>query len=286
MDPLIAYLTGSFRLSTELQCFWMAFQGSMTVRSGLNRDRSMHWFHAFMASTLAAYAGATFANIWMGRPTSMLSNDLNFAFCIVSFVIVNKLPFDLGYRLGKTLPVVIVTTLFAQLFRAMGVIKFCDIAHHSFRDAPSGYYPTPVFGPILFATMLGNMGGFFSKGFHGHLKDGMPWPFQNGFFCATFYHFFVHDVEGIIGITLREMLEGGAKSLGMDNRTFAMCLVSGFMNVMGILQLPRFFGPKFTPFNPALLGKIGRLFPRSEVKLGPKSPVVGPPPVVGGKKKN
>ena len=63
-----------------------------------------------------------------------------------------------------------------QLFRAMGLIKFCEIAFDAFKNNPSPYYPIPVFGPILLPTLLGNFGGFFSKGFNGHLEKGMPWP--------------------------------------------------------------------------------------------------------------
>jgi hypothetical protein len=38
----------------------------------------------------------------------------------------------------------------------------------------------PVFGPILYATLLGNMGGIVMKGLEGHVANGMPWPVQNG----------------------------------------------------------------------------------------------------------
>ena len=34
----------------------------------------------------------------------------------------------------------------------------------------SKYYPTPVLGPVLYGALLGNMGSFFAKGFHGHLE--------------------------------------------------------------------------------------------------------------------
>jgi hypothetical protein len=244
-----AFLTGDFPYSAELQCFWMAFQGSMAVRNGKNRDCKMHWFHALLSSTLAGYAGATFTAMWIGRPTSMLSNDLNIAFSIIAFTVVNYLPFDIGYKLGNTFPIVLITTVFAQLFRAFGLIKFSQIAHEAFRATPSPYYPTPVFGPILLPTLLGNFGGFFSKGFDGHLKNGMPWAFQNGLFCSSFYHFYIHDEEGVIGATLRRLIGGLPDALGFDERTFAVLCVSVFMQVIPILQLKYFFGSSFSPFN-------------------------------------
>ena len=165
LNPFYLFLAGNIPLSAELQCFWMAFQGSMAVRNGKNRNLKMSWFHAFCLSVMSGYAGATFTALWMGRPTSMLSNDLNMAFCIIAFAIANYLPYDIGYRIGNTMPVVIVTTVFAQLFRAMGLVKFSQIAFEAFKDSPSPYYPIPIFGPILLPTLLGNFGGFFAKGF-------------------------------------------------------------------------------------------------------------------------
>uniref|UniRef100_A0A7S1YX91 Uncharacterized protein n=1 Tax=Trieres chinensis TaxID=1514140 RepID=A0A7S1YX91_TRICV len=266
---LVRYLTANYPLSTELQCFWMAFQGCIIVRSGPNKDGKMKWFHAFMKSTITAYAGASFANLWIGRPTSMLSNDLNFAFCAIAYAFVNCLPFDIGFKIGTTLPVVLVTTSFAQLFRSMGIVKFCEVGHAEFHKSPSAYYPTPIVGPIMFATMLGNMGGFFSKGFDGHLKDGMPWAFQNGLFCASFYHFYVNDREGFVGIWLRQALSGVPEFFDLDERTFAVSFVSLFMQVMGFLQLPQVWGAGFTPFGfPRLASAVLEYVPKAETKPG------------------
>jgi len=262
-ETLIAYLTGNFAYSAELQAFWMAFQGSMAVRGGVNRDGKMHWFHAFMVSVLTGYAGATFAFLWIGKPTSILSNDMNLAMCIITFILVNYTPFDMGYKLGKTAPVLIITTMFAQLFRVGGIIKFNQIGFEAFRDKPSEYYPIPVFGPIILATLLGNMGGFFHKGFHGYLKNGIPWPFQNGFFCATFYHFYVNDKTGFVGVTLRKIIgDLPSKLLGLDDAIFPVVTVSVFMHAVSLLQLPLLFGPSFSPFNkgPDVISRISRGF--------------------------
>ena len=256
----------------------------MAVRNGRNSDGRMNWFHAFLCSVLAGYAGATFTALWMGRPTSMLSNDLNMAFCIIAFVIANYSPLDIGYRLGNTMPVVIITTIFAQLFRAMGLIKFCQIAHHAFKSSPSPYYPVPVFGPILLPTLLGNFGGFFSKGFDGHLEKGMPWPFQNGLFCSSFYHFYVHDEEGFIGITLRKLIGGLPALFGVDDHTFAVLFVSAFMQVFPLLQLKYFLGPSFSPFNsiPIIFEKIVGIIPLAETKPGAGFPTTDSIPTPDG----
>jgi hypothetical protein len=90
------------------------------------------------------------------------------------------------------------------------------------------------------------------KGFEGHIMNGMPWPFQNGLFCASFYHFFVHDKTGIVGTTLRQYIYL-PEILGLDDRTFAAVFVALFMQIMGILQIPAFLGPSFSPFGVKIL---------------------------------
>lgn len=252
LDPAVRFLTGNFPFAAELQAFWMAVQGAVMVRSGVNPNKSLHWFHAFMLSLIGGYGGACFGFLWMAKPSSMLSNDLNMASVIAAFVLCNYTPYDFGLKLCKTLPVTIITTSFAQLFRALGVCKFVDVCFQAFKETPSAYYPIPVFGPIIYATLLGNMGAFLLKGFEGHIKNGVPWPVQNGVFCASFYHFYVNDTEGPIGKFMRTTLL--VKDLsGLDDRTFAVVFVSLFMQVIGLLQLPAFLGPTFTPFGPSLL---------------------------------
>lgn len=174
------------------------------------------------------------------------------ASCITAFVLVNYTPFDIGYKLMNTFPFALVTVVFAQLFRSLGLCKFCYFAYEAFSETPSAYYPTPVFGPILYATLLGNMGGFVLKGLEGHVANGVPWPVQNGVFCASLYHFFVHDADGFIGQFLRKTIPV-AKFLDLDDKTFAVCFVGFFMQATGIIQMPQFLGPTFTPFGQALL---------------------------------
>lgn len=175
-----AYFTGDFPYSGELQAFWMAVEGSMTVRKGLNKSGNLHWFHAFCLSVAAGFTGGWLGFFLMGLPSSMLFNDLNFASCIIAFILVNYCPFDLGYKLLSTIPCQLATVAFAQLFRSTAIAKFSDTCHATFKGRESPYYPMVVFGPILYPTLLGNWGGFLLNGFTGYLKDGMPWGFQNG----------------------------------------------------------------------------------------------------------
>lgn len=248
---LVNFLTGNFPFSGELQSFWMAIQGCMAIRAlQESQQRKLHWFHAFTLSVIAGYAGGWFGFFLMAKPSAMFANDLNMGSCILAFVLVNYTPFDLGYTLCRTLPVTVITTSFAQLFRSVAIPKFVHVCFETFRSNPSPYYPIPVFGPIMYATLLGNMGGFLTKGLEGHVKDGMPWPVQNGIFCASLYHFYVNDATGPIGMALRQCLAPLAAKFGggLDNATFGVCFVSLFMQIVGILQLPRFLGPSFSPF--------------------------------------
>jgi hypothetical protein len=110
-------------------------------------------FHAFTLSIIVGFAGGIFGFIWLGKPSAMLSNDLNMASCIVAFVLVNYSPLEFGYRVLDTLPLTIVTTSWAQLFRSLGLMKFVKACFNEFKGNPSPYYPIPVFGPILYGTV-------------------------------------------------------------------------------------------------------------------------------------
>jgi hypothetical protein len=72
-----------------------------------------------------------------------------------------------------------------------------------------------------------------------------------GLFCGAFYHFYVHDKAGPIGSLLRMSFPVSA-FVTLDDDTFAQCVISVFMQVMGILQLPFVLGPSFSPFDPHL----------------------------------
>lgn len=179
-DTFVRFLTGDFPFCPEIIAFWMAIQGATAVRKGPNKEGKLHWFHAFVLSTLAAFSGGIFNFIWMGQPSGILGNDVFMACAIASFVIVNYTPFDIGYTVLNTLPFSILTVSFAQLFRSLGTIKFLTACFVYFKDNPSPYYPIPVFGPILYGILLGNMGPLVLKGLEAHVGNGVPWPVQNG----------------------------------------------------------------------------------------------------------
>lgn len=258
MNHLVNLVTSNFPYATEILCLFMAIQGSMAVRNGANSKKTMNWFHAFFKSTLTAYSGATFTNMFMGRPTAMFANDVFFGACLLGFAIVNYLPYDIGFHFFNTFPGMLLHTVFSQVFRMGGVTGFSDVAYAAFKDSPSVWYPTPIFGPILFPAALGNMGGFFMNGFDAYLEKGMPWLFQQALSCATFYHFYAHDVEGSVGQTLRGAVKPMAiqfmSVMGADEKEceddvlFAKVVVGIFMLVSCVLRMPQFIGPSFSPF--------------------------------------
>lgn len=268
IDYVMKFLSASFPFAPEFQNFFMSVQGAMAVRnmresSKSSEARNMSWFHAFAQGLVTSYAGGLFAPLWMGRPTSLLANDLCFGFCVIAFVLVNYTPIDVGYKVMKLLPFKMLTVMGAQLFRMMGIVTFVNIAYDAFKDSPSVYYPTPIFGPILNGTILGNMGFFFWKGFHGHLNGTrMPFPFENGFFVSSVYHFVSHD-KGPIGEHMRMILLK-LPFVEADNVViYTVCFLSLFMQLTGILQMPEFLGPSFDPFN---LVKMPTRKPKKTIK--------------------
>ncbi len=243
------FLTGNFPFSVEFQSICMALQGAMIIRNGINKDGKLEWFHAFAKGIIISYGGALFTPLWMGRPTPMLTNDLNMASCILAYILVNYTPSNVGYRIAGLFPIRLVTVVGSQLFRTMGILKFVQIAYVAMKDSPSPYYATPIFGPILNASILGNMGSFFTLGFDGHLKGGMPLPFQNGLFIASLYHFTINDEDGPIGKLLRLTLDPVVVASGLSHQQFVTIFASLFMQTWAILRMPDFIGPSFNPFS-------------------------------------
>ena len=183
MNAFVDLLIGTSPYNAELRTFGMAFQGAMTIRNGPNKDKNLPPFYAYCLTLLTAFAGGLFGFMWMGKPTSLITGgDVTLTLTAVAFFLATYIP--MGQQIGNLLPVKVVTTSFAQLFRALGMIAFINTA--SAEVSPSKFYPSlNVLGPVLYGTLLGNMGAFFSKGFDGHLGKGAPFPMQNGtyFFC-------------------------------------------------------------------------------------------------------
>jgi len=177
----------------------------------------------------------------------MIANDWVLASCVMAFIVVNYIPF--GPDLLGFMPVKLAVTVYSTLFKSLGLCNFVTTAFTAFQDSPSQFYSIPTLGPIWYGIMLGNMGGFALKGVDGYLANGVPWPFQNGIFCAPLFLFYAHDTKGPIGDTMRTAL-GPIHGLfpDLEDRAFAVAMVGLFMQLVSILQLPLFLGPSFSPF--------------------------------------
>lgn len=244
LDLIIPFLSGTSPYHAELRIFGQAFMGAMAVRGGANKNKELHWFHAYALTIVTAFGGGMFAFLWMGKPTSLITGgDVTLTLTAIAFSFVTYFPLNMGYSIGKTLPVKIVMNSWSQLFKGLGMIGFINAA--AAEVSASKYYPTPVLGPILYGALLGNMGAFFAKGFKTHLEKGMPWPFQNALSAGFFYHMYTHDKEGIIGQTLRSVVQSTGIQGSMEDKLFATIVATGFMQIAGMLMLPEFFGPTF-----------------------------------------
>ena len=70
-----------------------------------------------------------------------------------------------------------------------------------------------------------------------------------GLFCAPFFHLYAHDKVGFAGVWLRTAMSPFHGLLpDLDDKTFAILIVSSFMQVVTILQMPAFLGTSFNPF--------------------------------------
>ena len=218
---MISYLMGQSLYSSELQSLGMALQANLIVQSRYSTTHSQnnnnnnnnnnskessssYWFYRFVQSVLLGYSGGIFGTIFLGKPCPFLLNDVHMASCLFSFLLVQILLPNLVrvlrsiFRIENSsgssgiihsaivIPIQMVITLYAQLFRSMGLMKFITVCHLElllppFQAISTKYYNMPIFGPIVYGTLLGNMGGFILNGIDGYTqRSGIPYPFQNG----------------------------------------------------------------------------------------------------------
>lgn len=252
-DHAIDFLTGNFPYCKEICSFLHGYLGFMGVRKAQEQTgAALGWFHTFFICLISSFGGAILTPMWLGRPSSIIATDMTLLISLAVYAIVFLSPFSAGYQIAQLFPVRLILTIGSSLFKTLGMIGFCTIAFDVLKENPAAteYYPVPIFGPIIWASMLGNMGAFFMKGFHTHLENGMPYPFQSGLFWATFFHFYVNDTEGPIGNYLRHAVDDYIPwiEMGLDHRTFAVLVTSISNQIVGILQMPEFSGPSFSPF--------------------------------------
>jgi hypothetical protein len=64
---------------------------------------------------------------------------------------------------------------------------------------------------------------------------------------GLFYQLYANDKEGILGETLRSIVQATGFQGTFEDKIFAILVVSVFMQITGILMLPEFLGPTWSP---------------------------------------
>jgi len=253
MSLLLEFLRGSFPFCGEFMVFGMAMEAAVSVRATddakLKKDKksSYNWFLTLLQITLVGFGGGVFMPIMLGLPSSFLIGaDVNAAGCILSWWLVFHSPGDFFYRnIARNLPFQIFYVSGAQLFRSSGVWGFVDKGLGMMK--PSPYYPIPLLGPILTASLLSNVGPIFRLGYTSWFANGVTANFQYSFVLATFYHLYANDTNGVLGNALRVPFSFVSLPGFLSDKDFASCAVTAFMVVWGCLKLPGLLGPNLDP---------------------------------------
>lgn len=64
---------------------------------------------------------------------------------------------------------------------------------------------------------------------------------------GLFYQLYANDKDGLLGKTLRSFVKSTGLHGEFDDKTFAVLVVSTFMQITGILMIPEFLGPSWSP---------------------------------------
>ena len=243
----------------------MALQSAIAVH-GINDkkvksgEKKLKHFHGLVMTVLVSYGGGLFLPPLLGNPAGFFLNaDTNVLVGTIVYFIVNCLPFGLHevffHVFSRPIPTTIITAN-AQIMRAKGLVGVLgNIKKFSYIANPTYLYPNAIVGPILVATMAGNVGPIYRHGWTAHFSKGMPWNFENGLVCASWYHFYVNDFadNGPIGLWLHDTIhsvpaiDGFIKSFESE-AIFARTVIFVFMVFVGVMQTKHFFGPSYNPF--------------------------------------
>ena len=257
VELAVSFFGCSFPYSGEVLAFFMALEAAVAVRTADDKKRGpkgkrYNWFLNFAKVTLIGFGGAWFAPMLLGSPSAMLVNaDVNVTLCFVAYWLAFHFPGDVFWKVNSTVPCKVLYTAVANLFRAQGIAMYCDKTARMFPS--TAYYGTPLMGPILSATLLGNVGLLYRLGYEKHFEGGMPFQFQNGLWCGSFYHIYTND-QHALGSLLRELVGFVPaftifKGFFRDDRHFAAVAISAFMAVVAVLRLPDFLGASWSPFS-------------------------------------
>ncbi|GMH65096.1 hypothetical protein TrRE_jg1425 [Triparma retinervis] len=183
---IIAFLRASFPFAQELMVFGMAMESAVAVRKADDAEvkkspkTPYNWFLTLVQTSLIGFGGGWLMPIMLGLPSSfLLGGDINSLGCLISWYLVFHSPRDYFYtKICAAVPFQVFYTSFAQLFRATGIYGFVDKSL-SVGMKPSAYYPTPLLGPVLTASLLSNIGPIFRLGYKEWFKVRRGESFAN-----------------------------------------------------------------------------------------------------------
>ena len=249
---MLGYLLGSAPFAKELMIICMCLQAARLARKADTSSASPNsWFLNLVTTNLIAFGGGWFLPLLLGRPSAMLvSADLNVVLCCIAYWLTFHSPGDKFWTISSTLPFQLLVTVFAQLLRSTGIPGTIALAFSIAK--PSSYYPTALLGPILAGTLTSNVGLLYRNGYRAHFSKGMPWQFQNGFFCSAFLHLYINDDE-FIGQVLRNLvamnpLHSTFTALCGGEKDFALAVTSLFFLYTGVMQMEEFYGKTWSCF--------------------------------------
>lgn len=191
---LVEFLTADFPHALPILTLAQAFHGAMFVRTGVNRNLTLHWVHALLLTVVCGNGGSILTPTAVGPSMTILSDDYIIACCLISFLMVQFIP--VVVRLGQSAPVLFVLTMLSQLYRTQATIKYTAAAFQhftkeKFMSSASPHpkiYPIPIFGTLLYGTFCGCMGGCLQRALHSRLeREGLPRTIRNGMVNAVRY---------------------------------------------------------------------------------------------------
>lgn len=227
-----------------------------------------YWLHSLVLVVLTGFGGGMIGPLLIGKPSVIMTNDLIIPLCVLFWYSIHCLGL---YSVLTWKPIKIVWGLFLAIFRAHGAVDAVNLSLTILKPGP--YYPVPLVGPVLYATLIGCLGGFMplDKGLLP-ISKSTAWVIQGAFMSAAFYYFMTKDSTGIIGVTMRNVF--GHLSEG------CIILIVVYMH-MASTVLQTVFDPQANLFTPLhkllylLLQVQGPIITPEDAAMIAKKPTVG-----------
>lgn len=146
--------------------------------SGAQAFSRKHPLALWLSTMLMVFSGGMVANLLLGEPMiAPIKNSPQLAIATIVWYVVFYTPFDIGYKIGKFLPVKLVASAMKEIYRCK---KIHDGVSHAAKLYPNAYVIM-----ILIGTLKGNGAGF-TKLFE-RLIRGAWTPTAMEFMQPTFY---------------------------------------------------------------------------------------------------